>query len=109
MRGVAHKKADSQFDGCKEISCDVGSIYCPLRNHPRKRISNGYLFTRLAIFTPSRALCMVQTFYRTARSGGTSEERVGRDYLKSALLAHPLWRDLPFWNEACWCAPPLIS
>lgn len=57
-----------------------------------------------------------QTFYREtvpvdskvtedgegrARANSTSQ-RGTREYLKTALIAHPLWEDVSFWDEACW-------
>lgn len=55
-----------------------------------------------------------QTFYRENKaeeplnvqenSTLSSSSRAGREYLKTALLKHPLWEDMSFWDEACWCA-----
>jgi hypothetical protein len=52
-----------------------------------------------------------KTFYReTIISSPVDQEatraknssRGGREYLKSALISHPLWEDMSFWDEACW-------
>jgi hypothetical protein len=37
-------------------------------------------------------------------ASSSSSSRDGREYLKTALLQHPLWEDMSFWDEACWCA-----
>ena len=44
-----------------------------------------------------------KTFYRETQADlDASASRQGREYLKTALLTHPLWRTVSFWDEACW-------
>ena len=44
------------------------------------------------------AMMLSQTFYRAAAP--TPDARARRQYLKSALQAHPVWADLNFWRAA---------
>mmetsp|Transcript_20644 Transcript_20644/g.24438 ORF Transcript_20644/g.24438 Transcript_20644/m.24438 type:complete len:669 (-) Transcript_20644:123-2129(-) len=70
------------------------------------------------VHTAKMAMMLSQTFYRepilvvesnslpTGTRGraesSSGPSRKGREYLKSALISHPLWEDMSFWDEACW-------
>jgi len=66
------------------------------------------------VHTAKMAMMLSQTFYRevevpaqgiaTLGAPGSTPSRDTREYLKNAdvLVAHPLWRDMKFWDEACW-------
>ena len=58
------------------------------------------------VHTAKMAMMLSQTFYREVakeqQPGSAPPSRDDREYLKQALLTHPLWEDMSFWDEACW-------
>jgi hypothetical protein len=70
------------------------------------------------VHTAKMAMMLSQTFYRevtvfpsgvatshaTLGAPGSAPSRETREYVKNAelLKEHPLWRDMKFWDEACW-------
>lgn len=63
------------------------------------------------IHTLKMAMMLSQTFYRERPESPDrdeeepdkqgSKDRTSREYLKSALIKHPLWQDETFWDDAC--------
>lgn len=88
--------------GFEELSAAVWTLLDKCQEHGDTRLAK-------------MAMMLSQTFYRDAglagvslaapderRRRGSYVNRDGREYLKSALIDHPLWKDMKFWDEACW-------